>query len=358
MSNCPTEMTYLFDLGHPAHFHLFKQSIRILQEKGHKAVITIKDQPVLIALLQDAGMEFINLGHKGKSLPAKALRQLMFDWKVWKIARKHRVDIGLGVSMSVPHAALFCKMKSVLFDDDDRAATPLFYQFAHSVAGRVLSPDCLSFQQGGKKYTYYNGYHELAYLHPARFTPDPAILQKAGVNPGEPYFILRFNAFGAYHDTGQGGFSDEQKQDLIEKLKPYGRVFITGEKDVAPQFRSYLINLHPADMHSFMAFATLFLGDSQTMASEAAMLGVPSIRLNSFVGKISYLEEQEKKYGLTFGFLPQDFDKMLAKLDELLAMNDLKAEWQLRRRKMLEEKIDVTAYLVEGLGAWGLGRRA
>jgi predicted glycosyltransferase len=351
-------MTYLFDLGHPAHFHLFKHTIIALKDKGHKVIITAKEQPVLLELLRHSGMEYISLGKKGKSLPSKALRQLVFDWKVWQIARKHHVDIGLGVTMSVPHAALFCKMKSVLFDDDDRAVTPLFYRFAHSVAGKVLSPDCLSFQQGGKKYTYYNGYHELAYLHPARFTPDPAILQKAGVNPGETYFILRFNAFGAYHDAGQGGFSDEQKQNLVDKLKPHGRVFITGEKDVAPQFRPYLVNIHPAEMHSFMAFATLYLGDSQTMASEAAVLGVPSLRMNSFVGKISYLEEQEKKYSLTYGFKPADFNKMLAKIDELLAMPGLKAEWQRRRQKMLEEKIDVTAYLVEELGAEGGGRRA
>jgi len=158
-------MTLLFDLGHPAHLHLFKHTIVALKDKGHKVIITAKDQPVLIALLHDAGLDFINLGRKGSSLPAKALKQLVFDWKVWRIARKHHVDMGLGVSMSVPHAALFCKMKSVLFDDDDRAVTPLFYRFAHSVADRVLSPSCLAFQQGGAKYTYYEGYHELAYLH-------------------------------------------------------------------------------------------------------------------------------------------------------------------------------------------------
>jgi hypothetical protein len=346
-------MTLLFDLGHPAHFHLFKHSIRALQEKGHKVIITAKDQPVLIALLQDAGLDFINLGRKGRSLPAKAMRQLVFDWKVWKIARKDYVDIGLGVSMSVPHAALFCKMKSVLFDDDDRAVTSLFYRFAHSVAGRVLSPSCLAFQQGGAKYTYYEGYHELAYLHPARFTTDPAVLLKAGVKPGEAYFILRFNAFGAYHDTRQGGFSDQQKEMLIERLLPHGKVFITGEKALSKQFEPYRIFIHPADMHSFIAFATLYVGDSQTMASEAAVLGVPSIRMNSFVGKISYLEEQEKKYGLTFGFLPQEINNMFDRIDELLAMPALKEEWQRRRQKMLEEKMDVTKMILEVLKVTG-----
>ncbi len=342
-------MTFLFDLGHPAHFHLFRHSIRALKEQGHRVIITAKDQPVLTALLQQAGLDYINLGKKGRSLIQKALRQLAFDWKVWRIARKYKVDAGVGVTVSVPHAALFCKMRSILFDDDDKAVTPLFYRFAHRFAHRVLSPDCLSFQQGGKKYTYYPGYHELAYLHPARFRPDPAVPLRAGIKMNEPYFILRFNAFSAYHDKGHRGFSREQKMQLIGILKPYGKVFITGEKELATEFEPYRVTIHPADMHHFMAFATMYLGDSQTMASEAAVLGVPSIRVNSFAGKISYLEELEKKYGLTYGFLPKDFDRMIKKVDELLATPNLKVEWQRRRQKMLGEKIDVTEMIIKVL---------
>jgi len=346
-------LTYLFDLGHPAHFHLFRHNIRALQEKGHRVIITAKDQPVLIALLDIAGMDYINLGRKGSSMLSKALRQLVFDWKIMRIAIRNKVDTGVGISVSVPHAALFCGMKSVLFDDDDRSVTPLFYLLAHRFANRVYSPDCLAFQQGGKKYTYYPGYHELAYLHPARFTPDPTIPLKAGMQPGEPYFILRFNAFGAYHDKGHSGISEHRKKALVEKLKRHGNVFITGEKNLSPELEPHRITIHPAEIHHFMAFATMYIGDSQTMASEAAVLGVPSIRMNSFAGRISYLEELEKKYGLTFGFQPKDFNNMLIKIDELLAMPGIKEEWQRRRQKMLEEKIDVTAMIMRVLRVKG-----
>jgi uncharacterized protein len=339
-------MNLLFDLGHPAHFHLFKHSISVLKTNGHQITITAKDQPVLIELLKDAGLEFINLGRKGSSLSGKAIRQLWFDWRIWQIACKNKIDIGLGVSMSVPQASIFCRMKSFVFDDDDSAITPLFYRFAHRFANRVLSPDSLSWQQGGDKYIYYKGYHELAYLSPDRFTPDPAVPAKAGIKSGERYFILRFNAFKAYHDKGQTGFSLQQKELLIEKLSPYGRIIITGEQLAPPQFRPYQLNLHPSDMHSLMAGASMFIGDSQTMASEAAMLGVPSIRLNSFAGKISTLEEIEKKYQLTFAFHPDDFEYMLAKIETLLASPNLKEEWQIRRQKMLQDKIDVTGFII------------
>jgi len=76
------------------------------------------------------------------------------------------------------------------------------------------------------------------------------------------------------------------------------------------------------------------------------VLGTPAIRSNSFVGRIEYLEEEEHTYELTYGFLPTETDSMFAKIEELLAMPDLKQVWQQRRKKMLEEKIDVTDFYV------------
>jgi uncharacterized protein len=90
----------------------------------------------------------------------------------------------------------------------------------------------------------------------------------------------------------------------------------------------------------------MLIGDSQTMTSEAAVLGTPAIRCNTFVGRISYLEEEEHTYNLTYGFLPTNSDAMFVKINELLAMPGLKAVWQKRRQKMLKDKIDVTAFYV------------
>ena len=94
-----------------------------------------------------------------------------------------------------------------------------------------------------------------------------------------------------------------------------------------------------------MYYATMFIGDSQTMTSEAAVLGTPAIRCNSFVGKIHYLEEEEHKYGLTYGFGPDQDEALFQKIDELLLMPNLKEEWQRRRQKMLSEKIDYSKFL-------------
>lgn len=53
-----------------------------------------------------------------------------------------------------------------------------------------------------------------------------------------------------------------------------------------------------------------------------------------------------KKYGLTFGFHPDDFEKLLQKLNELLKLPDLKEQWQARRQKLLRDKINLAAFMV------------
>jgi predicted glycosyltransferase len=90
----------------------------------------------------------------------------------------------------------------------------------------------------------------------------------------------------------------------------------------------------------------MFIGDSQTMTAESAVLGTPAIRFNDFVGKLGYLEELELQYGLTYGINASEPDKLYQKIDELLNIRNLKEEWERRRQKMLRQKIDVAEFLV------------
>ena len=95
-----------------------------------------------------------------------------------------------------------------------------------------------------------------------------------------------------------------------------------------------------------MSFATLYIGDSQSMAVEASMLGVPALRFNDFVGKkkIGVMEELEHVYGLTYGISSSEPEKLYAKIQELLDIPNLRKEFQQRKQNMLDQKIDVTAF--------------
>ena len=94
-----------------------------------------------------------------------------------------------------------------------------------------------------------------------------------------------------------------------------------------------------------MAFASLLISDSQSMSVEAAMLGVPNLRFSDFAGRISVLEELENDYGLTIGIKTSEPQRLTDEEEKLLSMHDVRAESQDRRKKMLDDKIDVTAFL-------------
>ena len=337
-------MNILIDIGHPAHIHYYRNLALKLQKNNHKVIWTTKNLDIAKKLLDLYNFQYIIFPKKADSLIGKILKQLQYDWKLLRICIKHNIDIAIGTSVTVAHISRISKVKSLVFDDDDDDVQPLVTKYVNPFASTLLSPDSLKGKRKRKDTIYYPGYHELAYLHPNQFKPDSGVLKDAGLNPKEPFFIMRFNVFKAHHDIGIKGLSLEQKLQLINILNHHGRILITTERDIEPELQQYQLKVSPEKIHSLMAYATMFIGDSQTMTSEAAVLGIPSLRCNSFAGRISYIEEEEHKYGLTFGFKPENFSEMTIKLKELLSLNNLKEEFQLRRKKMLSEKIDVTEF--------------
>ena len=336
-------MNILIDINHPAHVHLLRNVYKMLVERGHRVVVVVKEIPSAMKLLDFYGIPYLNIGKKDDNLGKKGFDQLVYDKRMLKIVRQNHIDIGLGSSINIPHISKLSRMKSIILDDDDDEVEPLFVKFGHPFADTILSP--VDTPRKSKKTLYVNAYHELSYLHPNRFEPDPSVLRDAGVQKGEPYFILRFNAFKAHHDVGVVGLTIENKRRLVSNLSLKGKVFITTERDIDDEFKPYQLKVSPEKAHSLMYYATMLIGDSQTMTSEAAVLGTPAIRCNTFVGRIHYLEEEEHKYGLTYGFLPDQSEKMFKKIDEILAIPNLKEEWQTRRQRMLTEKIDYSRFL-------------
>ena len=336
-------MKILIDIGHPAHVHLLKSTAKELSMRGHNVYYSVRDIPVAKHLMETYGMTpYVDLGGKKDSLVGKAQTVLHQDWELFKFVKNNRIDFGLSSGIVLPHVSQFTSMSAFKFDDDDDSAEPLVVKFGHPFAAATFTPDSIT--RKTPKAIYYAGTHELAYLHPNRFSPDPAVLSKAGIAEGERFFIMRFVAFKGHHDINQGGLSLEQKQKLIDLLKQYGRVIITSERPIEPEFEQYRLPVHPEEIHSLMAYASMFLGDSQTMTSEAAILGVPALKCNTFAGRLSVPNELEQKYGLCYAYHPDDFDKFYDHVKRLLEDEHTKEEWAEKRKKFLAEKIDVTAF--------------
>jgi uncharacterized protein len=336
----------LIDIGHPAHVHLFRYTYHQLLKDGYKVWITVKDIPVVKMLLDNYNMEYIVLGEKKDSLIAKIITQINYNLKIYKLVKKENINIGIGSSITLAHVSRVTKMKSIILDDDDDDVQPLFVRYAHPFADTLLSPESLIGHRAKKETIFYSSFHELAYLHPKLFKPNIDVLKEIGLKKNQIFFILRFNVFKAHHDVGVNGMSLSQKLQLIKVLEQYGKILITTEREIEPELKQYQLLISPDKIHSLLYYATMFLGDSQTMTSEAAVLGTPAIRMNSLVGKIAYLEEEEHKYSLIYGFKPNQFDSMVLKINELLRMNDIKFEWKKRRKKLLCDKINATSFFV------------
>ena len=335
-------MNILIDIGHPAHVHLLRYTSEELKKRGHHVFFSVRDIPVAKRLMTHFGMEYIDLGKKKDSIFGKGMTILSQDWKMLWFVRRNHIDIGLSSGIVLSHVSKLSKMKSFIFDDDDDAAEPLVVKYGHPFSDTVFTPS--SIRRKTKNAVYYQGCHELAYLHPNHFEPDVEILQKAGLSVGEKFFILRFVAFKGHHDVGQQGISLDQKRRLVCLLSQHGRVIITSEREIEPEFEQYRLPVPPEEIHSLMYYATMFIGDSQTMTSEAAIMGVPALKCNTFAGLLSVPNELEQKYGLCYAYQPHDFDSFYAHIERLLKQPNLKEEWLKKRKVFLQDKIDVSAF--------------
>jgi predicted glycosyltransferase len=200
-------------------------------------------------------------------------------------------------------------------------------------------------KQCGKNHIRYPGYHELAYLHPKRFAPNTEILEELGLHQGDNYAIVRFVSWNAHHDVGLRGVSKENKLKLVKLLSTKLRVFISSEDELPVDLKPYQIMIKPEDMHSVMAFAHLFVGESATMASECACLGVPAIYIDN-VGR-GYTDHQQERYGLVFNYNESEHGQQQAilKAAELADRNHDDETYKVKRRLLLNDMIDVSQFM-------------
>jgi hypothetical protein len=338
---------FLFHLGHPAHYQLFKNVIKGLYSNGYKISIVIKKKDILESLLQKDGLEYVNIlpGGRDNGRFGILLGMIKTDFNLLKICLKNRPDIMIGTSYAISHVGKLLSIPSINVNEDDYDAVPFYARFSYPWASVILSPSGCRNGKWERKSIKYSGYHELAYLHPYQFQADIGIASSY-VDIHKPYAILRFSSFNAHHDKGISGITNETAFTIIKLLGLICNVYITSERTLPPEFEKNKLKINPLDIHHVMAFANIFVGDSQTMAAEAGVLGVPFVRLNDFVGRLSYLDELENDYKLGFGFKPNQHEEMMKKVLSIATNNFNKDEWRIKRETMLADKIDVSTFLV------------
>jgi predicted glycosyltransferase len=341
-------MKVLIDVSHPALAHVFGHVIPALHARGHETLVVARDKDVTLALLDAYGIPHQVLAPAGRTQRGRLRELLVREARLVALGRRFRPDVITGTSVHAARVAVALRCRSAVLNDDDAAAVPFFRWLAYPLASAIVTPTALAHERWGARHLLYPSYHALFYLHPARFRPDPGIRGDLGLAEGEPWAIVRLSALEAHHDRGVKGVSHALLRAIVDGIGRRVRVLVSSEKPLTAEFEPLRIALRPERVHHALAGAAFFVGDSQTMTAEAAVLGTPAFRVNDFVGRISYLRELEE-YGLAFGFRPSDEAGAIAAIERVLAMPGRETVFDARRRRMLQEKIDPVPWLVEQL---------
>ncbi|MBE0637804.1 MAG: DUF354 domain-containing protein [Bacteroidales bacterium] len=328
----------IFDIGHPAQVHNFKHLYRVLVNKGWKGLFTTKDKDVTIALLEKYNLPYIVIGKSGQGIINKVLGLLRDLSNFIKILGQFKPDI-IVCRFSI-HSVWGAKIKGIpVIGLADTEHTKLVDWITIPFSSAKLTSTSY-WKNLGTNHFRFRGNIELFYLHPNRYTPPPAAIPELSLKQGQKYVLIRFVSWGAHHDIGQKGFTLATKIKIVELLAPDFKIFISSEGELPVGISQYQVKFSPDKIHDVLAHAALYIGEGASMASEAAVLGIPSVYVNTL--DVGYVLD-EAKAGLVFNF--RDEKGVIVQIKELMQQNDLQKSFREKRAEFLKDKIDVTAFL-------------
>lgn len=334
-------MRVLIDISHPAHVHFYRHLHARILASGGEVLVVARDKDVTIDLLKAFEIPHLVVGRSGhRNMAGQLVELLSRDLFLVRKGMRFRPDLVLTRNPTGVHAARAIGAIGI-FDTDDGRAVGVHYRAAAPFAQVITAPDSLpeSFGRKGRKYPSYKS---LAYLHPDLYTPSPNIRQGLGIEEGERFSVLRLVAHDASHDRHARGIDKTSLDGLVRVLAQQGKVFVSAEGGIPdiPQVRQ--LQLPPERIHDVLAAASLVVGDSQTVITEAALLGTPAVRINTWAKSSPHLTELEMRYGLVMSFLPEELDGALRAAGSLLEDASTQSEWELRRERMLSDKVNLT----------------
>lgn len=337
-------MKYIFFTNTPAHVHLYKHAVSRLAKAGHDVHVLAREYGCTIELLEYYDLPFTSYGVCGTTKSSLLYNLPRHYARIVPFVRQLDPDLIFGMGAYAAHSGALSRTPTVLLLDSE--PTSLDHLVSKPFATAILTPKAFRKDLGPNHYRF-PGYKECAYLHPDVFSPDPTVRNALGVGPDEPYAIVRLNAFGSHHDVNQSGFSSEQRYELVDRLADRLTVFVSdegGQLDLEVT-GGLPFDPHPALLHDALAEARLVVADSQTVVTEAGLLGTPTIRSNSFVGEDDMgnfiaLERAGLIHNVS------EFEAVLELVDELLSNENVPAEQQCHRRRHLAKTANLTELIV------------
>lgn len=334
--------------NHPSQLWVLKPVAEKLKD-DYNIIWFLREKDIAVSLAERLGIPFRIISKGSKGLVGNLVEYIKTVLLCLTITKKENIDLWITKNGASHLAARILRRKSIAFADDDINIIRLLACSSFPFTNQIIAPESSDMGRWNKKTKRIPGNFEMFYLHPSRFKSDPNIFSELGLEKNERFAIIRLVSFTAYHDIGATGLH----HDLISKVITLStdhhiKIFITSEKPLEYHLEQYRLQISPHRIHHALYYAAYFLGDSQTMTTEAALLGTPAFRINSFVGKINMMKELEEKE-ISFGFRPGDEKNLLNKLEKVIALKDQKEITRNRVLSSCESKPDPLNFFLNSI---------
>jgi predicted glycosyltransferase len=291
-------MRVWIDVTNSPHVLFFRPLIRILRERGAEVEVTAREYAQTLELLALHGIEpTVVSQHGGASALGKARAMAERLPALYRFARGRSFDVALAHgSHDLTLTARLLRIPSATSFDYEFAW--LQHQLGCRAATRVVAPDAIPpprlarYGVGPTKLRQYAGLKEDYYL--ADFEPDPAVLDRLGVDRERIVVVLRPPPdVSLYHRHANPLFPETLRalggrEDVHAVVLPR----VSGQRDFVRGLGlpSVIVPEHAVDAQSLIALADLVVSAGGTMNREAVSLGVPVYTV--FGGRLGAVDEQ------------------------------------------------------------------
>ncbi|MEA4936919.1 hypothetical protein SDC9_105737 [bioreactor metagenome] len=272
-------MKIWIDLTNSPHINFFKPFVKKWEQEGNEIIITTRNLANTIALIQQNGWNYTEIGgHAGKNKLKKLLYFPRRVFLLYRYLKQHKPNIGVTQSsFYAPVAGKFAGIPTIYMNDNEHAKGNLL---AFKYASLNIIPEFLkSFAVSNRwnkkfKIDYYPGIKEGIYLSQFSFNS----YKKEKSQECHNVFI-RLEPWTAQYYTGKNNFMDE----LIVQLKNnYSITILPRSSEQAKhyqtkEFKGIYVANKPIPLEEIYEKCSVFIGAGGSMTRELAYLGIPTL---------------------------------------------------------------------------------
>lgn len=267
-------MKILFDIGHPAHVHLFRFVANELLEKGHPILFSVRSKAETLDLLKAYQLPYSVYEASKKNIFGK----LLSYWV--KLKSLNKIMLAFNPSITISHSSFYLsqvswwhKIPNITLEDTGNMEQVALYLPFTSI---ILTPEAYNKNHGSRQLSY-NGFHESAYINSDTFNEQFRPHKDVHANT----VLIRLVDWSASHDLAQHGISIKILDELIGRIPDKYQIKILSEGKLPKHLEHFALKIKPDELHAFLGNVVLYIGEGATLASECALLGIPTIYINS-----------------------------------------------------------------------------